>query len=128
MIRKDKNPTASLLFGAAAIQCLIGLVGWSIYSNEFGWLDWVITFAFLIYVVLGLWARWAPVVPAFLGFLLYAVFLLAQACRSVELLKTGWLFKLPMVLVLTTALVCALTFGRKGPSTATVRPGTENSD
>jgi hypothetical protein len=125
MVRKDKNPTASLLFGAAAVQCMVGLFGWSLYSINFGWIDWAITFSFLVYVVFGVWARWTPVTPAILGFLSYAVFLAIQGRQSIELLKSGWIFKLPMVVLLTIALMCALTSCRKRPSTTTEQQSAE---
>ena len=72
-LRKDKHPTASLLFGVAVIQFLVGLFFWSIHGSEFTSLDWACSLSFLVFVALGFWARWAPAVPATIGFLLYHV-------------------------------------------------------
>jgi hypothetical protein len=117
MIRKDKKPTAGLLFGVAAIQFLLSLLGWSIYGINFTWQDWLVTFGFVAYALLGVWACWAPVAPAILGLLLYAAFLGVQGYHDLELLKCGWEFKAPMLLMLLIAVVAALAAGRMKPST-----------
>jgi hypothetical protein len=41
-IRKDKDLTASALFGVAAIQILVGGLGFFLYSGEMGLLDRII--------------------------------------------------------------------------------------
>src|SRR5881396_2996682 len=98
-IRKDNNPTASALFGVAAIQGMVGV---------FGWLDWVITFSAAIYIALGIAARWVRLPAALIGVGLYAAFLAFQALRSVGLLMSGFIFKIPVVVLLLIAVVFAL--------------------
>jgi hypothetical protein len=107
-IRADKNVTASALFGVAAIQIILGLLGWFMYSAEFGWLDWVITFSGAIYIALGIAARWARFPATIIGAVLYAGFLTLQASRSVDLLMSGLIFKIPIVILLVVAVVFAL--------------------
>jgi hypothetical protein len=107
MIRRDKHPAASLLFGVAVIQLLVALFYWSIHGHEFRWADWAFSLNFLVFVALGVWARWVPAAPAAIGFLLYAVYLGAQASLSLDLLRSAWIFKLPVAILLTIALVCA---------------------
>lgn len=105
-LRKDKHPTASLLFGVAAIQFFVALFFWSIHGPEFQLLDWAFSLNFLIFVALAIWARWTPAVPATIGFLLYAAYLGMQAVLSLDLLRSGWIFKLPAAVLLTIALAC----------------------
>jgi len=105
-LRKDKHPTASLLFGVAVIRFLTALFIWSIRGPEFQWLDWVFCLDFLVFVALAIWARWAPGTAAAIGFLLYAAYLGTQAAVSLQLLRSGWVFKLPTAVLLTIALVC----------------------
>ena len=69
--------------------------------------DWAWSFNFIVFITLAIWARRAPAIPTTIGFLLYACFLGNQAHRSLDLLKTAWILKLPVVFLLTTALVCA---------------------
>ena len=89
------------------------LFAWWLYSPEFGPLDWVVTFSFLIYIALGVWARWQPVAPTVIGLLLYALFLGWQALMRPDLLTVGLIFKIPIVLLLITALVLALRNGKQ---------------
>ncbi len=42
-MRKDKNGTATALFGVAAIQILIGAIGYYLSSGEMGLLDRIIS-------------------------------------------------------------------------------------
>lgn len=107
-IHKDKNITASALFGVAAIQILVGAIGWFIYNGEMGFLDRIITFSGVIYITLGIAARWVRIPAALIGAILYAAFLAFQATRSTELLMTGLIFKIPVVVLLVVAVVFAL--------------------
>jgi hypothetical protein len=107
-IRKDKNPTASSLFGVAALQILVGAFGWYLYSANFGLLDWIITFSGVVYVVLGIVARWNPLPAALTGAILYSLFLAFQAMRSIGLLMSGLIIKIPIVILLIVAVIAAL--------------------
>jgi hypothetical protein len=111
---KDKHPTASLLFGVAAIQFGVALFFWSIHGPEFQWTDWAFSSSFLLFIALGIWARWTPAVPATIGFLLYAAYLGMQAVVSLDLLWSGWIFKLPAAVLLTIALVCGFVCRGEG--------------
>lgn len=118
-IHKDKNVTASALFGVAAIQILIGSIGYLLYSSEMGLLDRIISFSGFFYVVLGILARWARLPSAVVGAALYAAFLAFQASRSMDLLMTGLIFKIPIVILLLVAVLFAL----KGPPTSSRAEG-----
>jgi hypothetical protein len=107
-IRKDKNVTASALFGVAAIQILIGAIGYFVYSGEMGLLDRVISFSGVFYIALGIAARWVRLPAALIGAVLYAAFLAFQASRSMDLLMAGLIFKIPVVILLIVAVVFAL--------------------
>jgi hypothetical protein len=107
-LRKDKNPTASALLGVAAIQIVVGFLGWSVYRDSFGWLDWIIMFSGAIYIALSVAARWIRLSAALIGATLYAAFLVLQAWRSTDLLMSGLIFKVPVVLLLLVAVVSAL--------------------
>ena len=107
-IHKDKNTTASALFGVAAIQILVGAIGWFTYSGERSFLDRIIAFCGLIYITLGIAARWVRIPAALIGAILYAAFLALQATRSTELLMNGLIFKIPVGVLLVAAVVFAL--------------------
>lgn len=107
-IRKDKNVTASALFGVAAVQILVGGIGFFLYSGEMGLLDRIISFSGLFYIALGIAARWVRLPAAAIGAVLYAAFLAFQASRSMDLLMTGLIFKIPVVILLIVAVVFAL--------------------
>ncbi|HMJ65646.1 MAG TPA: hypothetical protein VK615_09870, partial [Candidatus Binatia bacterium] len=102
-IRTDKNLTASALFGVAAIQILVGGIGYFLYSREMGLLDRVIAFSGFLYIALGVSARWVPLPAAVAGAVLYVAFLGFQASRSTELLMTGLIFKIPVVALLVVS-------------------------
>jgi len=107
-IRKDKNPTASALFGTAAIQILVAAIGYFVYSGEMGSLDRVISWSGLFYIALGIAARWLRLPAALIGAVLYAAFLGFQASRSMDLLMSGLIFKIPVVILLIVAVVFAV--------------------
>jgi hypothetical protein len=107
-IHKDKNVTASALFGVAAIQILVGALGYFLYSGEMGLLDRIISFSGVFYIALGIAARWVRVPAAVIGAILYAAFLAFQASRSMDLLMAGLIFKIPVVILLIVAVVFAL--------------------
>lgn len=107
-IRKENNPTALALFGVAALQGLLGFVGWSMNGHSFGWLDWVFAFSGGIYIGLGIVARWRRLAAALIGAGFYGGFLALQLLHSVASLKSGLIFKTPVVMLLLTAAVFAL--------------------
>ena len=111
-IRRDKNVTASALFGVAAIQILIGAMAYFVYSAELGLLDRVIAFSGAFYFALGIIARWVRLPAAVIGTVLYAAFLVFQGSRSVDLLMTGLIFKIPIIIL----LIAAVLFALRGPS------------
>ena len=99
---RDKNPACSILFGVAAIQLLIGLLGWFVHrenpnvempelkwflysfqSGAFTWLDWALTFSGAIYVILGFVARSATLPAALFAAAIYAGFL-GRNCTHVH--------------------------------------------
>jgi hypothetical protein len=107
-IRKDKNMTASALFGVAAILILVGGLGWFLYSEKFSRLDWIVAFSGGIYIALGIAARWIRLPAAVVGIVLCAAYLIFQATRSIELLMGGLIIKIPVVILLIVATVSAL--------------------
>jgi len=107
-IRKDKSMTASALFGVAAIQILVGALGWFLYGESFSWIDWVIAFSGGIYIALGIAARWVRLPAAVVGAVLCATYLIFQATRSIDLLMSGLIIKIPVVILLIVATVSAL--------------------
>lgn len=113
-IRKDKNVTASALFGVAAIQILIGAIGYFMYSEQMDMYDHIIAFSGLLFITLGIAARWIRMPAALIGAVLYGAFLLFQATRSMDLLMTGLIFKIPIVVLLVVAIIFAL----KRPTTS----------
>jgi hypothetical protein len=115
MIRKDKHPIASLLFGAACIQFFTELFVWMIHGPEYQWTDWAMSCSFLLFAALGIWARWMPMPAATVGVLLYAAYLSVQAVNSLELLCRGWIFKLPIAALLTIAFVWSLVLWHSAP-------------
>jgi hypothetical protein len=107
-IRKDKNVTASALFGVAALQILVGGVGYFLYSGQMGLLDRIISFSGVLYIALSMAARWVRLPAALTGVVLYAAFLAFQASRSMDLLMAGLVFKIPVVILLIVAVLFAL--------------------
>ena len=123
-MQHDKNPTASALFGVAAIQILVGLLGWFMYSPQFGWLDWIVTISGAIYLGLAFAARWTRLFAAIVGAAFYGVYLGYQASQNVDLLWRGWIIKGPIVILLLAALFFAIrgSAKRQQNSPATVKP------
>ena len=107
-IRKEKNRTVSALCGAAAVQCLLGFVGWSMNGRSFGWLDWAFSFSGVICLGLALATRRHRLSAALTGAGLYAGLLALQLLHGVAALKSGLVFKIPVVLFLLVAVVLAL--------------------
>ncbi|HSI14509.1 MAG TPA: hypothetical protein VK961_20835 [Chthoniobacter sp.] len=119
MIRKSKNPTSSALMGVAFFQGLIGLAGWTLYSvaNPFGILDWFVTFSGLFFFALAVFARFRRLPAAFIAYALYAVYLGYQTLLSGHLLLSGFLLiKLPVLLLLTYALITAFRPAQSTPN------------
>ena len=70
IIRKDKNLTASALFGVAAIQLFIAGIEWFLYGlqfSRFGWIDWLFPLSGVIYIALGIAARRIRLLAAIIG-------------------------------------------------------------
>ena len=122
MIRKDKHPTASLLFGVTVIQFLVALLHWGVQGPAFNWVDWAYSLNFLVFAALAVWARHSPVVPAAIGFLLYAAYLRAQAYLGLHLLLGSLMLKLPVAILLTIALWCAIFRPGGGTPSASEQP------
>ena len=103
MVRKDKNVTASALFGVAAIQIVIGGIGWILRGGlaaNYSVIDCFIIFSGPIYIVLGIVARRHRLPAAIIGSVLYA----CVALPSLGLFA----FLNPVVILLLVAMVSAL--------------------
>lgn len=107
MVRNERHPVSSSLFAVAAIQAVVGFLGWSIHSPEFAPINWVITFSLAIFITLAILARRARLPAAVIATVIYGGFLVMQVSISMELLMTGLVFKTPVVLLLLVALVVA---------------------
>jgi hypothetical protein len=121
---KDANLTTSVLFGVAALQLLVGLLGWFVHSHDpdieelrwfvysydrtrFGWLDWAVTFSGVIYAVFGIVARWAPLPAALAGAGIYGAFLALQSAQNVHWQAAGLVTKIPVVILLLAGVASA---------------------
>ena len=113
MIKKDKNPVSSALFGVAGIQAVVGLLAWSIHSPGFAPIDWAITFSFAIFAALAILARRTRVPAAIIAALLYGAFLALRATISLQLLTAGLIFKIPNIVLLVVALAFAFKSNKK---------------
>ena len=103
-IRKDKNFTASALFGVAAIQLIIAGIDWLLHGfqfDRFGWIDWIFPLSGVIYIALGIAARRIRLVSAILGCMLYAALF-------VGISDVLFIFKIPVLILLVVAVVTAL--------------------
>ncbi len=119
-MRSTKSSAPSALGGVAAIQCIVGLLGWWLHSYELNWVGHLISFSFLIFVVLAIWARWAPLTPSVIAAGLYGTLLAEQAMFAPELLAAGWIFKAPIVVLLVVAVVSGVrAMNRRIAATAT---------
>jgi hypothetical protein len=107
-MQPDKNPTASALFGVAAIQLLVGLLGSFMYSPQFGWFDWIVSLSGFFYLGLALAARWVRLAAALIGVILFGIYLGYQASISAELVWRGWIVKAPIGILLFVALFYAI--------------------
>lgn len=124
---RDKNPTASILLGVAAIQLVVSLVGWfahrvnpdmdvpelkwvlySFQRGAFTWVDWAFALSGAVYIALGVAAWWARVPAALLGAVLYAGLLVLQSFEGADVLRAGLVAKIPTAMLLLVALVIAL--------------------
>ena len=103
LVRKDKNVTASALFGVAAIQIIMAVINWFLHGGQldgFTWFDWLITFSGAIYIALGIVARWLRLPAAILGIVLYAGFFVGISDLLIVMI--------PVVILLLVAVVSAL--------------------
>jgi hypothetical protein len=111
-IRKDKNMSASALFGVAGLLLFWGAINWFISGAEFNWLGTFLCFSGFIYIALGIVARWFRLPAALFGVILYAAFLVFECYLGVnhgeDLVMTGLFFKIPIVILLLVAVVSAL--------------------
>src|SRR5262249_12129548 len=96
IMRPDKNPTASALFGVAALLLLIGVLGSFMYSPLFGWLDWIVTLSGVIYLGLAVAARWMRLPAALTAIFLFAVYVGYQAYLNLNCFWRDWIAKFPM--------------------------------
>jgi hypothetical protein len=117
MIRKDKRPASSALFGVAAIAALGDSLKWLVWGPWFRPFDWVITFSFVLFTALAILARWRPISGTVIAALWYAAILVFEASDGIRVLLSGLVFKIPIVVFLLLALVLALT-SRKSPPQA----------
>ena len=102
IIHKDKNVTASALFGVAAIQIIIAVINWFLHGGQFDrfvWSDWLLTFSGAIYIALGIAARWIRLPAAILGIVFYVPFFALLGSELSAIL---------CVIILLVALVSAL--------------------
>jgi len=103
LVRKNKNVTASALFGVAAIQIIMSVINWFLHGGQldgFTWFDWLITFSGAIYIALGIAARWIRLPAAILGIVLYAGFFVGISDLLIVMI--------PVVILLLVAVVSAL--------------------
>jgi|GEM_PF-3270829 len=107
MIRDEKHPVSSALFGAAAIQVVLAWIAWGrhrVDSTPLEWLDFIALGAFLF---LGILARRARVPAAVIAVVLYGTFLVQQGSIGVELLASWVVLKVSIVALLLVGLVLA---------------------
>ncbi len=98
IIRKDKNVTVSALFGVAAIQIFIAGIAWLLSGGQ---IYWLFTFSAVIYIALGIAARWIRLPAAIIGSVFYAAFFAG--------ISDLWIiFKIPVAILLLVAVVSAM--------------------
>ena len=103
LVRKNKNVTASALFGVAAIQIIMSVINWFLHGGQldgFTWFDWLITFSGAIYIALGIAARWIRLPAAILGIVFYAAIFVGISDLLIVMI--------PIVILLLVAVVSAL--------------------
>jgi hypothetical protein len=104
IVRKDKNVTASALFGVAAIQLIIAGIDWFLHGfqrDRFGWIDWLFPLSGVIYIALGIAARRIRLLAAIIGGVLYAAFLVGSSDQ-------WFIFNIPVMMFLLVAVMSAL--------------------
>ena len=104
IVRKDKNVTASALFGVAVIQLFIAGIDWLLHGgrfDRFGWIDWLFPLSGVIYIALGIAARRIRLLAAIIGGMLYAAFFVGSS-------DLWFIFKIPVMILLLVAVVSAL--------------------
>ena len=103
IIPKDKNVTASALFGVAGILVVFGGIDWILHGGlaaNYCLIDRFLTFSGPIYIVLGIVARRHRLPAAIIGSVLYA-------CVALQSLELFFIF-IPVVILLLVAVVSAL--------------------
>ncbi len=112
-IRKDKNVTASALFGVATLLVFWGAIYWFINSAWLNRLETLLCLSGFIYIVLGIVARWGRLSAALIGCALYTAFLVFECLlglnHGVNLVMEGLFFKVPISILLLVAVVSPLT-------------------
>jgi hypothetical protein len=115
-IRNDKNVTASALFDIAALLIFWGAINWFINSAELNWFGTLLCFSGIIYIALGIVARWVRLPAALFGVALYTAFLVFECFlspdNSEDLVMISLPFKIPIVILLLVAVVSALKCSR----------------
>jgi hypothetical protein len=103
-----RRSASTALLGVAFIQGLVCALYYWLQSFTFGFLDWVFTFSFSIFLVLAITAIWAPILSSSIALALYAAFLAQQALLTPELLFEGVIVKAPIVGLLLCAVISAI--------------------
>lgn len=100
------------LFGIAFIEGTVSVLGWWIYGPAFDTFAWIMTSAFIVYVLLAVSAQWAPLSSSWIAVGYYL------AHRSVEFLMAPMISPVDVVvnlldvLLLTAAVLTSMNMIR----------------
>ena len=116
LVRNEGHATSKALLGAAVLYLVPGLLYWPVAGLKFDLNDWVRIVGCTSFAAMGLWARWAPLLPAIICTTLYACLLGVQAYQGLPGHPIVWILHGAIVLVLLVGLVAAIRERMTGPA------------
>ncbi len=108
LARNEGHETSKALFGAAVLYLVPGLLFWSVSGPKFDLNDWVCIVGCTSFAAMGLWARWAPLLPAIISTTLYTGLLGVQLYQGLPGHPIVWMLHGAIVLLLLVGLVAAI--------------------
>lgn len=75
---KDKHPTSNAILGAAVLLLVPSLFVWSLWGIEWRAGDWMRIGLCGYLVLLAVWARWQPLLPAVIAVVSYPILVMGQ--------------------------------------------------
>ena len=97
----DKHPTSNAIIGSAVLFLVPDLLYWWIHGLQFRENEWLRIGGCLFLIAMAIWARWKPLPPAIICFVVYPALVVIQLyCGAPTILILGTLLVATFLLLL----------------------------